>query len=271
LLSIITNIGYDHTDILGTTLPEIAFEKAGIIKPIIPVVIGERHPETEAVFREKAEENSSEICFAEDEWQVEINHDDQSDSLNLEVNQISTGKTLHLKLDLKGSYQVKNVSTVLSAIELLKFQGFNLTAKHIEEGLSHITSLTGLMGRWQTIGTNPLIICDTGHNEHGIREVIKNIAATNFKHLHMVIGMVKDKDITKILSLLPVNARYYFCEPDIKRAKPAEDLAKEAEAYDLKGDFYPGVKEAYNSAKEQAGSEDMIFVGGSTFVVAEIV
>ena len=271
LLSIITNIGYDHTDILGTTLPEIASEKAGIIKPNTPVVIGERHPETEAVFIKKATHNSSQIYFAEDEWRVEVIQDDLSDSLNLKVTQLSANQVLQLKLDLKGSYQVKNVRTVLSAIELLKVQGFNLTPTHIKEGLSQVTSLTGLMGRWQTLGTNPLVICDTGHNEHGIREVIKNIASTSFKHLHMVIGMVKDKDITKVLSLLPVNARYYFCEPDIKRAKPAEDLAKEAETFDLKGNFYPSVKEAFNAAKEQAGSEDMIFIGGSTFVVAEIV
>jgi dihydrofolate synthase/folylpolyglutamate synthase len=271
LLSIITNIGYDHTDILGTTLPEIASEKAGIIKPDTPVVIGERHPETEGVFIKKAKDNSAEIRFAEDEWQVGVSQDDQSNSLNLKVTQLSTSQVLQLKLDLKGTYQVKNVRTVLSAIELLKAEGFNLTAKHIEEGLSQVTSLTGLMGRWQTLGKNPLIICDTGHNEHGIREVIKNIASTNFEHLHMVIGMVKDKDITKVLSLLPVNARYYFCEPDIKRAKSAEDLAKEAEAFDLKGNFYPSVREAFNAAKDQAKGDDMIFVGGSTFVVAEIV
>jgi dihydrofolate synthase/folylpolyglutamate synthase len=271
LLSIITNIGYDHTDILGTTLPEIASEKAGIIKSNTPVVIGERHPETKAVFIKKAKDNSSEICFAEDEWRVEVIQDDLSDSLNLKVTQLSTSQVLQLKLDLKGTYQVKNVRTVLSAIELLKAEGFNLTAKHIEEGLSQVTSLTGLIGRWQTLGTNPLIICDTGHNEHGIREVIKNIASTNFKHLHMVIGMVKDKDITKVLSLLPVNARYYFCEPDINRAKPAEDLAKEAEAFDLKGNFYTSVKEAFDAAKDEAEGDDMIFLGGSTFVVAEIV
>ncbi len=271
LLSVITNIGYDHTNILGTTLPEIASEKAGIIKQSIPVVIGERHPETEGIFKQKAEVNNSEITFAEDEWDVEVIDDKSTDYLKLNVSQFPSGSCLQLGLDLRGSYQIKNVRTVLSAIEILKDQGFNITHENVQKGLSQVTALTGLMGRWQTLGTSPLIICDTGHNEHGIKEVVKNINSTNFETLHMVIGMVKDKDIRKVLSLLPTNAQYYFCAPDIERAKPAIDLAKEAEAFGLRGNFYASVKEAFNEAKVKADQDDMIFVGGSTFVVAEIV
>lgn len=272
LLSVITNIGYDHTNILGTTLPEIASEKAGIIKLKVPVVIGERHEETDGVFLNKAEDNSSPLTFASDEWNIELRNSlSESNYLNLEAINKSEQTKLSLSLDLTGNYQLKNIKTVLTAVEQLRKQGFEISNIHIQEALNQVKKLTSLMGRWETIGTAPLIICDTGHNEHGIKEVIKNIQSTPYKKLHMVIGMVKDKDITKVLSLLPLEAEYYFCQPDIERAKPVKELVVEAEKLNLKGQPYPSVNDAVKAARESADKDDLIFIGGSTFVVAEII
>jgi len=272
LLSVITNIGYDHTNILGTTLPEIASEKAGIIKYNVPVVIGERHEETDDVFLNKAEDNSSHLTFASDEWSVKLKNGlSKANYLNLEAINRSKQARLSLNLDLTGSYQLKNIKTVLSAVEQLQKQGFKISDTHIQQALSQVKQLTGLMGRWETINADPLIICDTGHNEHGIKEVIKNIQSTPYEKLHMVIGMVKDKDITKVLSLFPAEAEYYFCQPDIERAKPVMELASEAEKFSLKGKPYPSVKDALKAARQKAGNNDLIFIGGSTFVVAEII
>lgn len=273
LLSVITNIGYDHTNILGNTLPEIAYEKAGIIKSGIPVVIGERHQETDPVFINKAGETSSDIVFASDEWTTE-NHvlKPQNDGLlHLKAIQRSNNSMLDIDLDLTGVYQLKNLRTVLSSVIQLRSQGFNITNEHIKSALKQVKNLTGLMGRWETLSREPLIICDTGHNEHGIKEVVKNIQKTSYNKLHMVIGMVKDKDITKVLSLLPSKAEYYFCQPDIERAKPANELAHEALAFNLKGNVYSSVKDAVEAAKMKAEKNDLIFIGGSTFVVAEII
>lgn len=276
LLSVITNIGLDHTNILGTTLPEIAFEKAGIIKPSIPVVIGERQQEIENVFIEKARKTSSDLKFASDEWTVEKN-DEQlliaggSSYLSIIATSRQSERKAALNLDLTASYQLKNARTVLSAVDQLNAQGFNITPEHVREALSQVKRLTGLMGRWETLAENPKVICDTGHNEHGIKEVLKNILSTPYQTLHMVIGMVKDKDITKVLSLLPANANYYFCAPDIERAKPAVELAQEAHVFGLKGNVYNSVEQAFNAAKNTALKDDLIFIGGSNFVVAEII
>ena len=275
LLSVITNIGYDHTNILGNTLPEIASEKAGIIKPAVPVVIGERQEETEKTFLLKAKECSAEIVFASDEWKVEelSKSTDQGDSeiINIAILRKDETNKLELSLDLTGSYQLKNIKTVFSAVQVLRHQAFKISNAQLKEALKQVKHLTGLMGRWHTINRQPLIICDTGHNEHGIKEVLENIRSTAYKNLHMVIGMVKDKDITKVLSLLPAQAEYYFCSPTIERAKPAPELAEEAKLFGLQGKCYSSVADALAAAKLNAEKEDLIFVGGSTFVVAEII
>lgn len=266
-LSLITNIGYDHMNILGNTLIQIAGEKAGIIKPNTPVIIGEYQAEIAHVFKNKAKENNAELLFASEVW-----CNDESDINNGFREIVIHGKenTYNLSLDLTGTYQIKNVKTVLSAIPELKNKGFQIADSDIKSALSQVKKLTGLMGRWQTLQQNPLIICDTGHNEDGIKEVLKNIDATQHKKLHFVIGMVKDKEISKILNLLPKNASYYFCRPDLERAKPAEELQQEANSLGLNGKAYPNVLMAKNAAIDAANSDDLIFIGGSTFVVADL-
>ncbi|WP_316768587.1 folylpolyglutamate synthase/dihydrofolate synthase family protein [Pedobacter frigiditerrae] len=268
-LSVITNISLDHTNILGNTLPEIAFEKAGIIKKNIPVVIGERQSETENVFIQKAIQENSQITFAQDNLRLE-NLRQKNPLLSMDIYQ---GKGLgykNLALDLTGTYQSKNIVTVIQSILKLKELGFNIPDKAIYSSLNKVKKLTGLQGRWQTLSTNPLVICDTGHNKAGITEVIQNINNTNFEKLHIVIGMVKDKDINGVLAILPKNAIYYFCEPDLERALPAKDLAEKAARFKLKGEIFINVKSALEAAKTKAKNNDLIFVGGSTFVVAEI-
>ncbi len=282
VLSVITNIGYDHVNILGSTLPEIAMEKAGIIKQKTPVVIGRKQTEVSDIFIQKAKENNSEIRFASEEWLVEKSgspKDRKSGSQeyleavirpnNSTIKQLNSS-TIQ-QLDLTGSYQLKNLATVLTAVDELRKQGFKISDEHIKTALKQVKSLTGLMGRWQTLSKQPLIICDTGHNEDGIREVLKNIEVTPHDNLHIVMGMVKDKDISKILGLLPQTARYYFCQPNIPRAKPANELKIEAYAFNLMGESYETIPLALQTAKSQAAKDDLIFVGGSTFVVAEVV
>ncbi len=272
LLSIITNIGWDHMNILGDTLPKIAGEKAGIIKPNIPVIIGERQDEIADVFIRKAEKENAEISFASDKLKAERLKAKGVDGLiNIEVTNHQSLITNHYSLDLTGSYQLKNVKTVLLAVEELRKQDYTITDDHIITALRQVKTLTGLHGRWETISTNPLTICDTGHNPEGIAEVLQNISAINYKHLHFVIGIVNDKDSSKVLSMLPKNAIYYFCRPDIPRGLEAESLKQQAEAFGLKGNTYPSVKGALTTAQNNAGGNDLVFVGGSTFVVAEVV
>lgn len=268
LLSIITNIGFDHMNILGNTLPEIAFEKAGIIKKHIPAIIGEILSETRPVFEKKAAEVQAPIYFAQSEWTIIPKG--KNDYLALEAVQQNTGKSLQLELDLSGSYQIKNLPAVLMAVDELRKQGFNISDLHIQSALKQVKNLTGLQGRWQTLQKQPLVICDTGHNEDGIREVLQNISSTTHQNLHLVCGMVKDKDISKVLSMLPKTASYYFCQPDIPRAKSYVELQAEAAAFGLKGEAFESVQAAYQSALNKAAAGDLIFIGGSTFVVAEI-
>ncbi|WP_207423676.1 bifunctional folylpolyglutamate synthase/dihydrofolate synthase [Desertivirga brevis] len=271
LLSVITNIGYDHMNILGNTLEEIASEKAGIIKPGIPIVISQRQEEIEKVFLSKAIETGSDLRFGSDEWDVkEIGSDTKI--RNIEVASLfDNSNRLPLQLDLTGTYQVKNIKGVLSSVSVLRNQGFDITNSHLRQALGNVQGLTGLNGRWQTIGSDPLVICDTGHNEDGIKEVLKNISTVPFDNLYMVIGMVKDKDSSSVLSLLPKEATYYFCAPLLERAKPAEALASEAAQFGLQGKTYSSVRNALDAAKVEAGKSDLIFVGGSTFVVAEAI
>jgi dihydrofolate synthase/folylpolyglutamate synthase len=267
-LSVITNISFDHMNILGDTLQKIAWEKAGIIKPDIPVVVGEKQEETAPVFLNKAAETSSELVFASTELHVA---DTRNEGTRL-VTSVYKNDSLvfkDIKLDLTGRYQLKNVLTVIQSVMILKQRGFSIPDEAVYSGLSNTVEITGLQGRWQTISRNPLVICDTGHNIAGIQEVLLNIQATAYQHLHIVIGMLKDKDITSVLSLLPATAKYYFCQPQLERALPAATLAQQAANFDLKGEVFGTVSMALAAAKKNAGPDDLIFVGGSTFVVAE--
>ncbi|MEJ5994243.1 folylpolyglutamate synthase/dihydrofolate synthase family protein [Pedobacter sp. Du54] len=269
-LSVITNISLDHTNILGNTLQEIAHEKAGIIKKNIPVVVGEKQIDIAGVFQKKAEAEHAPLSFAEAILEVA-----NSRSLNshLIIDILSDKKIIYkdLKLDLTGGYQQKNILTVLEAVHQLKKIGYRIADRALYSALKNTKKITGLQGRWQTLSKNPLVICDTGHNKAGITEVLKNITATPHYKLHMVIGMVKDKDINGVLTLLPKNAAYYFCSPKLERALPATELAKLAQKQGLKGKIFVSVTEALAIAKKSSSPNDLIFIGGSTFVVAEII
>ena len=269
-LSVITNISLDHTNMLGNTFGEIAFEKAGIIKQNTPIVIGERHPETDPVFIKKAKEQNANLVFAEDE--LSANHISKTaNTLKLDILQKDQVLLKGLQLDLTGTYQLKNILTVIDAVKELRKIGYQIPDEAIYQALKNVKNLTGLQGRWQTLSKKPLIICDTGHNKAGISEVIQNISQTPHQNLHMVIGMVKDKDISAVLALLPKNANYYFCQPNLERALSVKELAEQASNFNLKGKTFNTVEEALTAAKNQAKNDDLIFVGGSTFVVAEII
>ncbi|TSD65968.1 bifunctional folylpolyglutamate synthase/dihydrofolate synthase [Inquilinus sp. KBS0705] len=277
LLSVITNIGWDHMNMLGNTLQLIAGEKAGIIKPNTPVVVGEHQPEVSEVFLNKALKEKSRIDFASEDWDI-VSENKDIDMLTIEVQKqllptfaYSDDPILHLQLDLPGTYQAKNLKTVLSAVDELRNQGFDITDEHIKTALKQVKTLTGLHGRWEVLNRQPLTICDTGHNPEGIREVLKDIATVKYKQLHFVIGMVNDKDLSTVLSMLPKNAIYYFCKPDIPRGLAAESIKEQAAVFGLYGDAYVSVKAALQAAQQNAADTDLVFVGGSTFVVAEIV
>ena len=243
-LTIITNIGLDHTDLLGDTLEKIAAEKAGIIKMKRPIIIGKEQKETKNIFAEKAKEKHAPLYIAE------------------QGKQIAT--------DLKGKYQVENSNTALKAIELLKSSGWNITEENIRHGFKSVIKNTGLLGRWQVLNNKPLSICDTAHNEDGIRLIVQQIKQTPHEHLHFVFGTVSDKNSSRILSLLTKRATYYFCKAAIPRAMDATLLKEEASHFGLKGEVFPTVIDAFIEAKKNAKNKDLIFVGGSTFVVAEV-
>ena len=270
LLGVITNISFDHTALLGETLPLIAAEKAGIIKPYVPVVISQRQPEVETVFMQKASEVKAPLCFASDEYRVDYSMLDLDGRQVLHLNDENPAGYRVLVTDLAGIYQRYNVPGVLKSVDLLRNAGLAIPEGAVQEGLAYVKGSTGLLGRWQVLGANPRIICDTGHNEDGIRMVVEQINQTPSKKLHIVIGVVSDKDPGRVLSLLPKDALYYFCKADIPRAMDENVLRMKAMDAGLKGLAYPTVKEAFEAAKAEAGPDDMIFVGGSTFVVAEI-
>jgi len=269
-VSVITNISLDHMALLGNTLPKIAAEKAGIIKSGVPVVIGESHPETAPVFLDFAIKLDAPIAFADQHYHSDYSMLtlDGKQSLNIQQN----GQLAYsdLKIDLLGIYQRHNVPTVLKAIDVLKDKGWKISEEAMRRGLANTISNTGLLGRWQIIGHNPMVVCDTGHNPAGIRLVVEQIKQTAWKKLHMVIGMVNDKDQTEVLSLLPANAKYYFTKASLPRATEPEELLAKAERVGLKGECYPTVHQALSAALVNAGESDLVFVGGSTFVVAEI-
>ena len=270
LLSVITNISFDHTSLLGNSIPVIAGEKAGIIKNNTPVVIGEKHEETMPVFVDKSSSKSAPILFAEDEYEF-VDSDLEDNYRNITFKDLHTSKQIFLSSDLLGVYQIKNIRTALVAINQLNQIGFNLSEEIIKEGISKIVEQTSLMGRWQRLGDNPRIICDTGHNVAGVSEILKQLGSLEYDKLHMVIGMVDDKDIDEVLSLLPKNAVYYFTKASIPRALNEVLLKEKATKFQLNGDTYENVSEALLAAKMNADKSDLIFVGGSTFVVAEVV
>jgi dihydrofolate synthase / folylpolyglutamate synthase len=277
VLSIITNIGYDHMNILGDTLEKIAYEKAGIIKPSIPVVIGEYIPETRDIFVNKATACNAPIHFARDEYEV-FNIHSTTRQLQCDVKSIAHNETESFSLDLNGLYQAKNLCTVLCAEGILMNQGFVIKNEAEKFALAHVKKLTGLRGRWEVIGERPVVVLDVAHNEDGIRQVLEQAAhyrqpineAAAKNNLHFVMGIVKDKEVSKILSLLPKTARYYFTSAHIPRALAANDLQMQAAEYGLQGNIFDDVNEAVRAAKEQAGEDDLIMVFGSVFLIGEV-
>ncbi len=247
VLSVITNIGWDHMNMLGNSLEAIAAEKAGIIKDEIPVVIGESLAETRAVFEHIANERKAPIHFAE------------------------AAPFYPHSLDLKGSYQKYNARTAFVTLEILKNDGWEIEETHIEKGLSSVVKNTGLMGRWQWLSHAPNTVCDTAHNKEGLQQVMRQLQEEDYHQLHLVLGVVNDKDLDAILPLFPRNGMYYFCRPDIPRGLEAEKLSEAALSHGLKGDTYRSVQSALQAASKAAGPRDLIYVGGSTFTVAEVV
>ncbi|TAI49765.1 bifunctional folylpolyglutamate synthase/dihydrofolate synthase [Flagellimonas allohymeniacidonis] len=244
-VSLITNIGYDHMELLGNTLEKIALEKAGIIKENTPIVISERQSETEGIFRLIAAQKNSEIVFAED--------------LDLET----------YPTDLLGDYQRKNMTGVLAAIQMLK--GFEISKKDVKKGLSRTVKNTGILGRWQVLGKKPLMVCDTAHNQEGLMSVMEQVGRQKYKKLHFVLGFVNDKELKKLLRRFPQQAEYYFVSPNIPRGLAVEELESIAKEIGLYGTSFSSVAKGFKAAKANASKEDFIYVGGSTFVVAEIV
>ncbi len=264
-LSIITNISFDHTEYLGNTIAKIAAEKAGIIKKQIPVVIGETNVESEPVFREVAAQQNSEIYFADKEYNARFSDIAQDNQL------ITVNNSLDYRIGLTGTYQLKNIATVLKSMDILKPKFTKITPGNIVDGLKNIVDYTGLMGRWQCFGKNPSIFMDTAHNYAGVCELVQHIKNQSFENLHLVFGMVKDKDITNILEILPTDAHYYFSNAAIARALPAENLKLLAQKYELHGNSYRTVAQALEGAKNNATENDLILVFGSNFVVGEAI
>lgn len=269
ILSIITNISFDHTDILGNTLPKIAYEKAGIIKQRVPVVISERNPETEIIFVEKAKQENAPIYFASDEYRVTDSKLNES-NVDLEIIRSYEKLPFVITSQLMGNYQSKNIIGVLKAVDLLVKSGYSINHKNIEDGFSKVVDLTGLKGRWQTLSKYPKIICDTAHNVAGISQILENLKISKYHKLWMILGFVSDKDISSILILLPKEANYIFCHANIPRALSATELLKKAKDFGLNGVIINEVNEAIKYAVSKSKLEDLIYVGGSTFVVAEI-
>ncbi|WP_312556487.1 bifunctional folylpolyglutamate synthase/dihydrofolate synthase [Empedobacter brevis] len=246
-LSVITNIGLDHTQFLGDTLDKIALEKAGIIKPNTAVVIGETTTETKSVFEQISKERNADVLFAEDKHFQD------------------------LPSDLKGSYQIKNKCTVLTAIEQLQKQNWNISGENISNGLLNVVKNTSLRGRWDVLGHDPLIVADTAHNPHGLVEVSKQINEQAYNQLHLVLGFVNDKDVLSILKFFPKKATYYFCQPDVPRQYTIDELYKIIPEEIKDKHFFDTVDKALLAAKKNASENDMIYIGGSTFVVAEVI
>lgn len=247
IVSVITNIGLDHTQFLGETLPEIAFEKGGIIKSNIPVVIGEYQNETFSVFKEIANDKKAPLFLAKNENNIQF------------------------ETDLKGNYQIKNVKTAVQTVCVLKDEGLIISEENIKNGLLNVVKNTGLLGRWQILRQNPKVVCDTGHNAEGLTYIFEQLKNESFEKLHIVFGVVNDKDLDSVLPLFPKNASYYFCKPNIPRGLDGNELKIKAEKYGLNGNVHSSVEMAYSCALKSANTSDLVFIGGSTFVVAEVI
>ncbi len=266
LASIITNISFDHMALLGDTLEKIAGEKAGIIKPGIPAIIGTRDAASDVVFVEKAKACGTTLEFASDNWTVERNEQNEYRFTN------KNGLVFdHVTPDLKGLYQRKNIPAVLETVLSLRNSGLHISDKNIFDSIANTIRNTGLLGRGQELAHKPYTICDTGHNIDGLTEIVAQLKTCKYRKLHFVMGMVNDKDVDSVLHILPKDANYYFCKASIPRAMDEHVLAEKAFACHLHGTTYPTVAEAYRAAREAAEEEDMIYIGGSTFVVAEVI
>ena len=269
VLSVITNIGFDHMKFLGGTIQQIAFEKAGIIKKNVPVIIGEHDDTTRTVFERKAEEVGTKVIFAQDNCKI-ISHK----YINPSKVVYETAALPALESGLAGMCQEKNANTILTAVDELKRHKFSITETSIRKGFKDVCRMTGLRGRWQRVGKKPDIICDTGHNSHGLKYIAQHLeelsSKPGFGQLRIVMGMVNDKDVTDVLALMPKNARYYFTQASVQRALDANSLKEMAQKAGLKGSVYRTVDQAVNAAQREASPEDLIFVGGSTFVVADL-
>lgn len=270
VLSVITNIGFDHTEFLGDTLAKIASEKAGIIKPHIPVVVGESSTETNPVFLAKAFEKKASLSFADALYKAIPESSENKLIQQFEVTHLLSGKRFYLQTDLLGSYQQRNICTVLASLDEVSQLGFEIQKQHISSGIEQVMKSTGFAGRWQILQNNPTIICDTGHNAHGLQWVTSQLSHMPFEKLHFVLGAVNDKDIASMLELLPREAVYYFTKASIPRALDEKELQNKATQFGLHGKTYPNVKEALKNAKKNSRDNDLIFIGGSTFIVGEI-
>lgn len=269
VLSIITNIGLDHMRFLGDSIEKIAFEKAGIIKQNISTIIGESHNESAPVFIKQAEKLDSKLIFADRKTE----HHSAMMTTNRKINHhftTSENDYKNLECDLGGEYQKKNIATVLQATETLRKEGISISLKSVYQGISNVSAITGFRGRWEEIGHNPLQVCDTAHNPDGINYVVNQIRNTPRKNLFIVWGMVSDKDTDKILSMLPTEAEYFFTRANVPRSLGEKELHKAAKKAGLKGESYANVKKAYLSALTKADEKDLIFIGGSTFIVADL-
>ncbi|MFL5753916.1 MAG: bifunctional folylpolyglutamate synthase/dihydrofolate synthase [Bacteroidia bacterium] len=269
LVSLITNIGFDHMNLLGDSLPKIAAEKAGIIKPLTPLVVSQYQKETAKVFLRTAEKVNAPLVFASKEYEL-LFYTWNQQYLHVSFREKKSDAIEEIKTDLNGTYQVKNLLGVLKTLELLQKKGFKkIKPEVISSALKNVQKLTGLMGRWQVLSKDPLTIADTGHNSDGIKEVLANLERYSYKKLHFVLGVVNDKDVSGILKLLPATALYYFTRASVPRALPEKELLTLAKKHRLKGQTFPDVKSAVKSARQAAAKDDLIFVGGSTFVVAD--
>ena len=272
-LSIITNISFDHKALLGNSIEAIAKEKAGIMKPSIPVIIGEKQEESKHVFIEKSAAINAPLIFASDVYKATNIRHLKTEKLVLTMDIMRKGNLFfsNIESELLGLYQQKNIPTVICAVDELRKKDFYIPESCLRNGIKNVINKTGLLGRWQILNEHPLTIADTGHNEAGIKEVLAQIASTKHKQIHFVLGMVNDKDISTILSLLPKEAIYYFAKASIPRALDAEELASQAAIHQLKGNVYSTILEAFESAKTNAHEDDLVFIGGSTFTVAEVI
>ena len=266
LASVITNISFDHMALLGDTLEKIAREKAGIIKPGIPAIIGTKDASSDFVFIEKAKECGSPLEFASENWQV------TRDDKNVYRLENKNGVVFApVQADLKGLYQRKNIPAVLETILTLRNNGLHISDQNVYDGIANTIRNTGLLGRWQELSQAPYTVCDTGHNIDGLTEIVAQLKTCTYEKLHFVIGMVNDKDVDSVLHILPKDAIYYFCKASIPRAMDEKILAEKARANHLHGTTFPTVAAAYQAARDAAGERDMIYIGGSTFVVAEVI